>query len=122
MSGHSKWATTKHKKAVIDAKRGKLFAKLIKNIEVAARMGGGDPGQRHRLVLFLSVRFPNRRGHHLYAWHSAAPNGFGRNPQAKAAENVGTAVSQKPQPPIPRSPTVSSDLAVFDASGYIGRT
>ncbi|MFF2202774.1 YebC/PmpR family DNA-binding transcriptional regulator [Streptomyces sp. NPDC058145] len=42
MSGHSKWATTKHKKAVIDAKRGKLFAKLIKNIEVAARMGGID--------------------------------------------------------------------------------
>ncbi|MCO7218687.1 YebC/PmpR family DNA-binding transcriptional regulator [Klenkia sp. PcliD-1-E] len=42
MSGHSKWATTKHKKAGIDAKRGKLFAKLIKNIEVAARTGGGD--------------------------------------------------------------------------------
>jgi len=43
MSGHSKWATTKHKKAVIDAKRGKLFARMIKNIEVAARTGGGDP-------------------------------------------------------------------------------
>ncbi|MFV2020990.1 YebC/PmpR family DNA-binding transcriptional regulator [Micromonospora sp. LOL_023] len=43
MSGHSKWATTKHKKAVIDAKRGKMFAKLVKNVEVAARTGGGDP-------------------------------------------------------------------------------
>jgi YebC/PmpR family DNA-binding regulatory protein len=43
MSGHSKWATTKHKKAVVDAKRSKVFAKLIKNIEVAARIGGGDP-------------------------------------------------------------------------------
>jgi YebC/PmpR family DNA-binding regulatory protein len=43
MSGHSKWATTKHKKAVIDARRGKLFAKLIKNIEVASRQGGADP-------------------------------------------------------------------------------
>src|SRR4029079_1287826 len=43
MSGHSKWATTKHKKAVVDAKLGKLFARLIKNIEVAARTGGGDP-------------------------------------------------------------------------------
>jgi YebC/PmpR family DNA-binding regulatory protein len=43
MSGHSKWATTKHKKAAIDAKRGKMFAKLIKNVEVAARNGGGDP-------------------------------------------------------------------------------
>ena len=42
MSGHSKWATTKHKKAVVDARRGKAFAKLIKNIEVAARTGGGD--------------------------------------------------------------------------------
>jgi YebC/PmpR family DNA-binding regulatory protein len=43
MSGHSKWATTKHKKAVVDAKRSKMNTKLIKNIEVAARMGGGDP-------------------------------------------------------------------------------
>ncbi|MEV8638394.1 YebC/PmpR family DNA-binding transcriptional regulator [Streptosporangium sp. NPDC051023] len=43
MSGHSKWATTKHKKAALDSKRGKLFAKLIKNIEVAARTGGPDP-------------------------------------------------------------------------------
>jgi YebC/PmpR family DNA-binding regulatory protein len=42
MSGHSKWATTKHKKAAIDAKRAKSFAKLIKNIEVAAKMGGAD--------------------------------------------------------------------------------
>ena len=48
MSGHSKWATTKHKKAIIDSRRAKSFAKLIKNIEVAARMGGpdlsGNPG------------------------------------------------------------------------------
>ena len=43
MSGHSKWATTKHKKAAIDAKRGKMFAKLVKNIEVSARTGGADP-------------------------------------------------------------------------------
>ena len=43
MSGHSKWATTKHKKAIIDKRRGKLFAKLVKNIEVATRIGGPDP-------------------------------------------------------------------------------
>ena len=43
MAGHSKWATTKHKKAALDAKRGKLFARLVKNIEVAARVGGPDP-------------------------------------------------------------------------------
>ncbi len=42
MSGHSKWATIKHKKGATDAKRGKLFAKLIKQVEVAARQGGGD--------------------------------------------------------------------------------
>ena len=42
MAGHSKWATTKHKKAIVDAKRGKMFTKLVKNVEVAARMGGGD--------------------------------------------------------------------------------
>jgi YebC/PmpR family DNA-binding regulatory protein len=43
MSGHSKWATTKHKKAAIDARRGKLFAKLVKNVEVATRVSGPDP-------------------------------------------------------------------------------
>lgn len=43
MAGHSKWATTKHKKAALDAKRGKLFARLVKNIEVAGRTGGPDP-------------------------------------------------------------------------------
>ncbi|HLU33375.1 MAG TPA: YebC/PmpR family DNA-binding transcriptional regulator [Natronosporangium sp.] len=43
MAGHSKWATTKHRKAAVDAKRGKLFARLIKNVEVAARVGGPDP-------------------------------------------------------------------------------
>ena len=50
MSGHSKWATTKHKKAAIDAKRAKSFAKLIKNIEVAARLGGADLAGNPTLV------------------------------------------------------------------------
>ena len=49
MSGHSKWATIKHKKGALDAKRGKLFTKLIKEITVAARMGGGDTGGNPRL-------------------------------------------------------------------------
>ena len=49
MSGHSKWATIKHKKGALDAKRGKLFTKLIKELTVAARMGGGDPGGNPRL-------------------------------------------------------------------------
>jgi YebC/PmpR family DNA-binding regulatory protein len=49
MSGHSKWATIKHKKGAVDAKRGKLFTKLIKELQVAARMGGGDPGNNARL-------------------------------------------------------------------------
>src|SRR4030095_14872894 len=50
MSGHSKWATTKHKKAVVDARRGKLFAKLIKTVEVAARHGGGGAAGNPRLA------------------------------------------------------------------------
>ncbi len=49
MSGHSKWATIKHKKGAADAKRGKIFTKLIKEITVAARMGGGDPDSNPRL-------------------------------------------------------------------------
>ncbi|WP_120336877.1 YebC/PmpR family DNA-binding transcriptional regulator [Cryobacterium soli] len=50
MSGHSKWATTKHQKAVTDSRRAKAFAKLIKNIEVAARMGGADLSGNPTLV------------------------------------------------------------------------
>ena len=53
MSGHSKWATTKRKKAVIDSKRGKVFTKLIKEITVAAREGGGDPVGNPRLRLVI---------------------------------------------------------------------
>src|SRR4051812_47522134 len=49
MSGHSKWATIKRKKGALDAKRGKIFTKLIKEVTVAARMGGGDPAGNARL-------------------------------------------------------------------------
>ena len=53
MSGHSKWSTIKRKKAVVDAKRGKIFTKLIKEITIAARQGGGDPGANPRLRLAI---------------------------------------------------------------------
>lgn len=53
MSGHSKWATTKHKKAAVDAKRGKVFTKISKELTVAARLGGGDPGANPRLRLAM---------------------------------------------------------------------
>lgn len=53
MSGHSKWSTIKHKKAKEDAKRGKLFTKLIKEITIAARIGGGDPEGNPRLRLLM---------------------------------------------------------------------
>jgi YebC/PmpR family DNA-binding regulatory protein len=49
MSGHSKWATIKHKKGALDAKRGKLFTKLIREMTIASRIGGGDPGSNPRL-------------------------------------------------------------------------
>ena len=64
MSGHSKWATTKHKKAATDAKRGKIFTKLAKEITVAAKLGGGDPGELQgdrRVRLPLDVRLPAQR-------------------------------------------------------------
>ncbi|GAA1818641.1 YebC/PmpR family DNA-binding transcriptional regulator [Planosporangium flavigriseum] len=94
MSGHSKWATTKHKKAVIDAKRGKLFARLIKNVEVAARTGGGDPAGNP--TLFDAIQkakknsVPNdninnavKRGAGLVAggadWQTAMYEGYGPN-------------------------------------------
>ncbi len=54
MSGHSKWATIKHKKGALDAKRGKLFTKLIKELTVAARMGGGEPMNNPRLRKAIS--------------------------------------------------------------------
>lgn len=54
MSGHSKWASIKHKKALVDAKRGKMFTKIIREITVAARIGGGDPNTNPRLRLAIS--------------------------------------------------------------------
>jgi YebC/PmpR family DNA-binding regulatory protein len=63
MSGHSKWAKIKHFKGALDAKRGKIFSKLSKEIAIAAKQGGGDPGMnpRLRMVLFKcrSVNMPN---------------------------------------------------------------
>ena len=53
MSGHSKWSTIKHKKAALDSKRGQAFTKLIKEITIAARLGGGDPNGNPRLRLLL---------------------------------------------------------------------
>jgi YebC/PmpR family DNA-binding regulatory protein len=55
MSGHSKWSTIKHKKAATDAKRGKLFTKILKEITVAARQGGGDPEGNPRLRSALNI-------------------------------------------------------------------
>ncbi|MBS0498041.1 MAG: YebC/PmpR family DNA-binding transcriptional regulator [Proteobacteria bacterium] len=57
MAGHSKWANIKHKKAAQDAKRGKVFTRLIKEITVAARMGGGDPDSNPRLRLAVDKAY-----------------------------------------------------------------
>ena len=57
MAGHSKWANIKHKKAAQDAKRGKVFTRLIKEITVAARMGGGDPNSNPRLRLAVDKAY-----------------------------------------------------------------
>ncbi|MCK5423086.1 MAG: YebC/PmpR family DNA-binding transcriptional regulator, partial [Deltaproteobacteria bacterium] len=55
MSGHSKWSSIKHKKGAADAKRGKIFTKIIKEISVAARMGGGDPDGNPRLRTAIAI-------------------------------------------------------------------
>jgi len=120
MSGHSKWATTKHKKAVVDAKRGKMFAKLIKNIEVAARTGGGDPAANPTLYDAIQkakkTSVPNdnidravKRGAGLEAggsaWETITYEGYGPNGVAiliecltdnrnRAASEVRTAVTR----------------------------
>ncbi len=60
MSGHSKWATIKHKKGAADAKRGKIFTKLIKEVMVAARMGGGNP-EGNRAAQGRSFRRKSRK-------------------------------------------------------------
>ncbi len=59
MAGHSKWANIKHKKAAADAKRGKIFTRLIKEITVAAKLGGGDPGANPRLRLAMDKAMDN---------------------------------------------------------------
>jgi YebC/PmpR family DNA-binding regulatory protein len=59
MAGHSKWANIKHKKAATDAKRGKIFTRLIKEITVAARLAGGDPGMNPRLRLAIDKATEN---------------------------------------------------------------
>lgn len=56
MAGHSKWANTKHRKAAQDAKRGKIFTKIIRELVTAARLGGGDPVLTH-----VSVRLSTKR-------------------------------------------------------------
>ena len=66
MSGHSKWATTKHKKAIIDSKRGKAFTKIIREITVAARLGGNDPEGNPRLrTAILKAKDVNMPGDNI---------------------------------------------------------
>ena len=75
MSGHSKWSTIKHKKGALDAKRGKAFTKILKEITVAARLGGGDVGSNPRLRLAVdqakSVNMPKDN------WERAIKKGTG---------------------------------------------
>ena len=120
MSGHSKWATTKHKKAANDAKRAKMFAKMIKDIEVAARSGGGDPAGNPTLETMIAkakrASVPNdnierarKRGSGEEAgganWESVMYEGYGPNGVAvliecltdnrnRAASEVRTAMSK----------------------------
>ena len=86
MSGHSKWATTKHKKAVVDAKRSKLFARLIKTIEVAARTGGGDPDGNP--TLFDAILKAKRNSVPAENIDRAVKRGSGTDADAAAYESI----------------------------------
>ncbi len=100
MSGHSKWSTIKHKKGAADAKRSKVFTKVIKEITVAARMGGDDPGSNPRLrsaiSLAKSVNMPNDNvkkaikkgagGDKGEAWESITYEGYAPNNVAVIVE------------------------------------
>ena len=73
MSGHSKWATTKRHKAAVDAKRGKIFSVISKEIIIAVRAGGGDPDMNPRLRTVLqkakAANMPNDNVQRASAWH-----------------------------------------------------
>jgi len=85
LSGHSKWATTKHKKAIIDAKRGKAFTRLAKEITVAARIGGGDPEGNPRLrTAMLKAREENMPMDNIKKAIQRGPEKF-REPTTKNA-------------------------------------
>ncbi len=86
MSGHSKWATIKHKKGATDARRGKIFTKLIKEITVAARMGGGDPDSNPRLrAAVLAAKAENMPADNI---KRAIQKGTGELPGATYEESV----------------------------------
>src|SRR4051812_49831105 len=115
MSGHSKWATTKHKKAVVDAKRSKLFAKLIKNIEVAARTGGGDPEGNPTLYDAIQKAkkssVPNdnidrawKRGSGAEAGGGGEPTNMYEGHRPKGGGVLPQCLDAQPQPPSPRRP------------------
>ncbi len=86
MSGHSKWAQIKHKKAVVDAKRGKIFSKIAKEITVAARLGGGDPDGNPRLRTVLeNAREVNMPGENI---KRAIMKGTGELPGVSYEESI----------------------------------
>jgi len=86
MSGHSKWATIKHKKGAADAKRGKIFTKVIKEIMVAAKMGGGDPDTNARLrTVMLKARAANMPKDNI---ERAIKKGVGDSEGSNYVENI----------------------------------
>ncbi|MBI5746012.1 MAG: YebC/PmpR family DNA-binding transcriptional regulator [Nitrospirae bacterium] len=86
MSGHSKWATTKHKKMAVDAKRGKIFTKIIRELTIAARQGGGDPEGNPRLrTAILKAKEANMPADNI---KKAVQRGTGELPGVTYEESV----------------------------------
>ena len=105
MSGHSKWATIKHKKAATDAKRGRVFTRVIREITIAARIGGGDPNSNPRLrTAILAGKNENMPNENI---ERAILRGTGqlegdntKKPPSKATAPAASACSSKSSPPI----------------------
>ena len=125
MSGHSKWANIKHKKAATDAKRGKIWTRLIKEITVAARMGGGDINSNPRLRLAAdkaaAANMPKENVQRAIARGTGTLDGFNNEQVSYEGYGInGSAIIDDCQDRI-RSPSCLFQIRRQHGNGRIGR-
>ncbi len=143
MAGHSKWANTKHRKAAQDAKRGKIFTKIIRELVTAARLGGGDPASSPRLRAAVDKALSNNmtrdtlnraiaRGvggdedanmetiiyEGYAAWRHRGDGGMSVRPNAVTVP-LRKCVTPSPKPGVTSAPIVPSPTCLFSKKGVI---